>query len=119
MLNSSFTKKEHLKKGTLIRQVFDKGLPQRGRLINIYLLRENHRRGFNRVAFIVKKDLYNKKLVLRNRYKRILREAYRKTKYLLPSGFDIVILATGLKKDTKSLAVERELRDVFKKYIGK
>ena len=66
-----------------------------------------------------KDDLYNKKVVLRNRFKRLLREAYRKTKHLLLPGYDIVILATNIKKNTKSSAVEEEIANAFKKCIKK
>jgi len=78
MSDSSFTKKEHLRKADSIRHVFDKGLLYKAKSINIYLLKTDRETKFNQVAFIISKNLYNKKLVLRNRIRRILREAYRK-----------------------------------------
>ena len=119
MGQASFTKKEHLKDASSIRNVFDKGVSSRGRLIKLFLLKRQTNSHINRVAFIVRKDLYNKKIVLRNRFKRLLREAYRKTKHLLPYGYDIVILATNIKKDTKSTLLEEEVANVFKKSIKK
>ena len=117
MKQGTFAKRERLKKNSSIKQVFDKGVPSKGRLINIYLLETDS--GINRAAFLVRKNLYNKKSVLRNRFRRVLREAYRKTKHMLPTGHDIVILATRINKSTRSEAVERELNHVFKKYSKK
>ncbi|MFC1667109.1 ribonuclease P protein component [Candidatus Omnitrophota bacterium] len=115
MKQNSFTMKEHLKKNDLIRDVFDKGAPFKCSLTHIYLLKRNTGSHLNRVAFISRKRLHNKKAVLRNRFRRLLREAYRKTKHLLPGGYDIVILGTNLKKHTKSTAIEREITNAFKK----
>jgi len=119
MKKSSFKKEEHLKKNDSIKYVFDKGIPFKGRLINIYILKRDHGALINRAAFIIRKRIYSKKIVLRNRFRRVLRESYRKTKHLLSPGHDIVILANALKKDTKSDAVEKEMAYVFKKHIKK
>jgi len=119
MTIGSFTKKEHLKKNNAIKAVFDKGISSKGRLIKVYLLKKETGPFINRAAFVIRKGSYNKKAVLRNRFKRLLREAYRKTKRLLPAGYDIVILAVNLKQYTKSIAVEKDMADVFKKYLKK
>lgn len=119
MKKNSFARKEHLRKSDLIERVFVKGLSFKGRLINTYLLKKETDPNINRVAFIIRKNLYNKKIVLRNRFRRLLRESYRKTKHLLPRGYDIVILATGIKEDTKSNMIEQEIANVFKSRIKK
>jgi len=119
MVRSSFTKKEHLKKNKSIREVFDKGICLKGRLFKIFLLKRETGSSVNRVAFVIRKDLYNKKSVLRNRFKRLLREAYRKTKHLLLDGYDIVILATGIRKNTKSAVLEKDMVNVFKTRLKK
>ena len=115
----SFARKERLKKASLISGVFDKGVFLKGRLVNIYLLKRDTDLPVNRAAFIIKKNLHNKKLVLRNRFRRLLREAYRKTKHLLPQGYDIVILAKNVKPHTSSVLLEEDLANVFKKYVEK
>ncbi len=115
----SFARKERLKKASLISNVFDKGVFLKGRLVNIYLLKRDIDPPVNRAAFIIKKNLHNKKLVLRNRFRRLLREAYRKTKHLLPQGHDIVILAKNVKPHTGSVLLEADLANVFKKYVEK
>jgi len=119
MAQNSLKSEESLKRYSLIREVFDKGTPTRGRLTTIFLLKRVTNSAINKAAFIPKKNLYNKKIVLRNRFRRILREAYRKTKHLLPGGYDIVILATKVNKKTKSIAIEREIQNAFKKCVKK
>ncbi len=117
MKTNSFTRKERLKKSSLIKDVFDKGVPFKRKSITVFLLKnktaDSH---INRVAFTSRKSLY-KTLVLRNTIKRLLKEAYRRTKALLPTSYDIVILATNIKKATKSTVLEKEMRDVFKENI--
>ncbi|MFH1853808.1 MAG: ribonuclease P protein component [Candidatus Omnitrophota bacterium] len=107
---------ERLKKNNDISRVFDQGTPFKGRLVSVFMGR-GAKVHTNRAAFVIKKSLYNKKLVLRNRFRRIIREAYRNSKFLLLPGHDIVILANRVDKNTKSTAVEQELKYVFKKYI--
>lgn len=118
MNSKALPRKEHLKKDSDIRRVFDKGVRFKGRLITVFILREASSRT-NRAAFIIKKSIYNKKTVLRNRFRRIIREAYRNSKFLLFPGHDIIILSGRLDKNTKSTAVQKDLSDVFKKYIEK
>ena len=115
MKRATFSRKEHLKKNSLIKEVFDRGVSFRARLIKIYILKRDPGERLNRVAFIIQRQAYKKSLVLRNRFRRILREAYRKTKHLLSPGHDIVILANNVRKDTRSITIEKEIKDVFKK----
>ena len=115
----SFDKKESLKKHEEINNVFKKGLVVKGRLVTVFLLKIKLDRSTNRVAFTVKKTLYNKKSVVRNRIRRLLREAYRKTKYLVDPCYDIVLLATNITRDTKYKQLEREVASVFKSSIKK
>jgi len=148
---NSFPLKERLKKNDAIKAVLDNGICYRAKSVNIYILKKTIGDGrdrplLNRAAFICKKSLHQKKAVLRNRIRRMLREAYRKTKHVLPAGLDIVIVATrvnpvreprslmvcadggskppasfsnGVNQATLSSGIERELQDVFKKYTGK
>jgi ribonuclease P protein component len=115
---NSFSKKESLKKNRAIKAVLDNGICHRSKSINVYILK---RPGIdiNKAAFICKKALHQKKSVLRNRIRRILKEAYRRTKYILPAGYDIVIVGTKIIHSTFSADIERELLDVFKKYSKK
>lgn len=119
MQKKSFKTKEHLKKNTEITKVFDKGALFKSKLVNIYLFKRDTPSGVNRVAFLLRKGLYNKSTVTRNRFRRILREGYRKTKYILAPGHDIIILAKNITRETRSTIIEQELADVFKKIVKK
>ena len=115
MSANSFLIKERLKKNNAIKTVLDHGVCRKSKSINVYVFKRPDF-GVNKAAFICKKALHQKKSVLRNRVRRILREAYRKTKHILPAGHDIIIVGTRITKDTLSVAIEREVLDVFKKY---
>ncbi|MFA4991357.1 MAG: ribonuclease P protein component [Candidatus Omnitrophota bacterium] len=119
MASNSFSQKERLRKNSSIRGVFNKGVLYRAGLIDLYLLKRDDDPVVNRCAFICRKGLHQKKSVLRNRIRRVLREAYRKKKHLFPTGYDIVIIAKGVKEYTKSGLVEKEIADVFKKHVKK
>lgn len=118
MNDESFLRKERLKKASAIKGVLDNGVCHKSRSVNVYILKRPDA-VINKAAFICKKALHQKKSVLRNRIRRVLREAYRKTKYVLPAGYDIVIIGTRLTQNTLSSEIEREIIDVFKKYIKK
>lgn len=118
MNKESFSRKESLKKSGSIKAVLDNGICHKSKLVNVYILK---RQGIdiNKAAFICKKTLHQKKSVLRNRIRRILKEAYRQTKYILPAGHDIVIIGTKITPKTLSTEIKREILDVFQKYIKK
>ncbi len=115
---NSFSRKERLKKNDAIKAVLDHGICYRSKSINIYVLKRPDA-DVNKAAFICKKALHQKKSVLRNRVRRLLREAYRKTKHILPAGYDIVIIGTRIMKGALSREIEREIIDVFKTHIKK
>jgi ribonuclease P protein component len=118
MVKHSFLREERLKKNKDIKAVLDQGTCYKTKSVNIYILKRSDN-GFNRAGFICRKNLHQKKAVLRNRLKRVLREAYRSTKHVCPCGHDIVVLGTNLNKDTKSNILEREITDVFYKHSKK
>jgi ribonuclease P protein component len=115
---NSFSRKERLKKNDAIKAVLDRGICYRSKSINIYVLKRQDA-DVNKAAFICKKALHQKKSVLRNRVRRVLKEAYRKTRHIFPAGYDIVIIGTKITQATLSTEIEREIIDVFKKYIKK
>jgi ribonuclease P protein component len=118
MSANSFLVKERLKKNNAIKTVLDRGVCRKSKSINVYVFKRPDP-GVNKAAFICKKALHQKKSVLRNRIRRLLKEAYRRTKHVFPSGHDIVIVGTRVTKNTLSTEIEREIIDVFKKYIKK
>jgi ribonuclease P protein component len=118
MSANSFSIKERLKKNNAIKAALDNGVCCKSKSINVYVIKR-HDAGVNKAAFICKKALHQKKSVLRNRIRRLLKEAYRKTKHIFPVGHDIVIVGTRVTKNTLSTEIEREIIDVFKKYTKK
>jgi ribonuclease P protein component len=115
---NSFSRKERLKKNDAIKTVLDRGICYRSKSINIYVLKKTDA-DVNKAAFICKKALHQKKSVLRNRVRRILKEAYRKTRHIFPAGHDIVIIGTKITQAVLSTEIEGEIIDVFKKHIKK
>ena len=115
---NSFSREERLKKNDAIKAVLDKGVCYKSGPVNVYILKRPDA-DTNKAAFICKKVLHQKKTVLRNRIRRILREAYRKTSCFLSAGNDIVIIGTKITKGMLSTEIERELAGVFKKHSKK
>ena len=115
----SLKEQELLKKNDQIKRVFDKGNSARGRLVTIILLEQNEAPGLNRVAFVPTRNSHRGKIVLKNRYKRVIKEAYRQVKKFLPVGYDTLILGTNINKHTKSTEIEKDLLSVFKKFSKK
>jgi len=115
MKKESFLRKERLKKNDSIKAVLDNGVCFKSRSVNIYILKRPDAEA-NKAAFICKKALHQNKAILRNRVRRVLKEAYRRKKSIFPAGHDIVIVGVKIAAETKSSVIEREILDVFKKY---
>lgn len=118
MNKESFLRAEHLKKSNDIKAVLDKGAYYKSGPVNVYILKRPDA-DTNKAAFICKKALHQKKTVLRNRIRRVLRESYRKTSHFLPLGNNVVIIGTKITKDMLSTEIERELASVFKRHSKK
>jgi ribonuclease P protein component len=89
--------------------------------------RKVHARYFT--AFILPNDVDKPRLgitvtrktgnsVERNRARRLVREAFRKTRWIAPIGVDIVINAKRLLVDAKSREVEREFVAFWERMLG-
>jgi len=89
-------KQHRLKKQKDFEKIFEQGRGARQEEIIIRFL--PNQKEFSRFGFIVSKKV-SKKAVIRNRIKRLLREAIR---YILPDlkqGFDVVVIAlSGIEK---------------------
>ncbi len=114
----SFPREERLKKNNAIKAVLDNGVCYKAKSINIYILKSPES-AINRAAFICKKALHQNKSVLRNRIRRIIKDAYRRVKHIFPSGHDIVIIGTRISKGAKATEIELEIANVFKKHSKK
>ncbi len=82
-MQQSFTKQEKLKKSKLITQLFAEGKSINAFPIKLIYLQIDHQSPYKIQAGVSASKRNFKKAVDRNRIKRILREVYRKNKYLI------------------------------------
>jgi ribonuclease P protein component len=88
------------------RRVFQSGSAISNKYVVLrYLLRDDA--GDNRVAFVAGKSLGS--AVVRNRAKRLLREAYRRNKEKITQGYDIVVIARSSLKGRTYWEAEKRL----------
>ncbi|MBN2531717.1 MAG: ribonuclease P protein component [Spirochaetales bacterium] len=83
----SLTRKERLCKRNDIKRLFKEG--KRARYKGLYLLYRENKYEINRITVVAKKGFQN--AVIRNRQKRLVKEAYRHLKLIIKSGYDIII----------------------------
>ncbi len=87
-MGQGFSKKERLRKRKEFQLVFDKGKRYGNDQLKIYALSNGN--SVSRLGLVVGRKFGNSPR--RNRFKRILREAYRLNKNLLSNGVDIVVI---------------------------
>ena len=75
---------------------------------HLVLLYRKNGLSFNRKAFLASKKVGNS--VCRNRARRLMREAFRKTEAELPTGYDFLLIARHTILDCKCDQVENSLR---------
>ena len=105
-MEQGLKKEERLCKRFQFERVYKEGMSFSGKIIRLEILAN----GFctNRVGFAARK--MRVKLCLRRRIKtRLLREAYRRNKYRIEQGFDIVLVARENLGNLKLQEVEGEL----------
>lgn len=96
-----------LQKSKDIKTVIEKGARYRGRHLQLSALHTNG--ATSRFAFIVSNKI-SKKATVRNRAKRLMREATRSLLPQINSGYDIIVWASyGIEKGTKALIQEELL----------
>ena len=79
----------------------------------LVLLTRKNGLSYNRKAFLASKKVGNS--VCRNRARRLMKEAFRKTEAELPVGYDFLLIARHDILDCKCQQVEQTLRAVCKK----
>jgi len=112
-------KEQRLKSTSDFRRVFNLGKRFRGQAINVYVAPNTM--NTNRLGIVVA-SRYFKQANTRNRIKRLIREAFRKNKEALKTGFDFVIeknknapKAGNLKEYTQDiLLLGQKLETLFK-----
>lgn len=114
-----------IKENHLYNKAYTKGKRFFGRYVKVFVLKDlkakqimlanPEKQYLNRIGISVSKK--NGIAVVRNRIKRIIREAYRaiEKQDLLRDGYLVVISAKNEAADVKSTDIERELRYAFRK----
>ncbi len=110
--DEGFPKKERLVKTGDFRRVYKEGRSVRKEAFILYYLTNNLSR--NRFGIVIGARNV-KRANKRNRIKRLFREAYRKTKNKLKTGFDIVI---SVKKERPPTAGYSDIEKIFLKLAG-
>jgi ribonuclease P protein component len=109
----SFPKREHLVKTKDFRRAYKEGACFKKEPLALYRVANNL--GENRVGFAVSARSI-KLAARRNRIKRLLREAYRKTKNELRQGFDIVF---SVRKNPAGPIKYEHLKKIFLELAGR
>ena len=79
----------------------------------LVLLTRKNGLSYNRKAFLASKKVGNS--VCRNRARRLMKEAFRKTEAELPVGYDFLLIARHTILDCKCQQVEDSLRAAYRK----
>jgi len=95
-----------------IPEVLRRGIQLRGEGVD-FVYKKNRDPGFSRFAFIVSVKV-DKRATVRNRMKRLLREAVQRIVSGFPKGIDGVLVVRGKLPDSKA-EVEVIVRAVFRK----
>ena len=101
----TFTRAERLQHGWQFRHVYDNGNNAKGRLLVVYALAGTEEP--NRVGMVSSRRVGN--AVVRNRARRLLREAYRLHKHKLRHPLQLVMLARTAIRDRKLRDIETEM----------
>jgi len=108
----SFPKSKRLVRGRQFKDVLDRGLRISDRVLTLYMAQNDC--GYPRLGVSVGKFWGN--AVMRNRLKRLLREAFRQSQDQIPAGFDYVLMISrrwgksdksGPKEAVKQLTFEQ------------
>ena len=108
----SFPKSKRLVRGRQFKDVLDRGLRISDRVLTLYMAQNDC--GYPRLGVSVGKFWGN--AVMRNRLKRLLREAFRQSHDQIPAGFDYVLMISrswgksdksGPKEAVKQLTFEQ------------
>ena len=104
-------KPEVLRKQEDFTRLYKKGRSSGSKAL-VLLTRKNGL-SYNRKAFLASKKVGNS--VCRNRARRLMKEAFRKTEAELPVGYDFLLIARHAILDCKCQQVEESLRMACKK----
>ncbi|MCK4913927.1 MAG: ribonuclease P protein component [Planctomycetes bacterium] len=89
MKQLTFKKKQRLVSNEQFKNVLANKISFRNELLTMYIARNDC--GYSRLGVSVGK-VYDKRAVVRNRLKRLLREAFRQNQEQIPAGFDYLLM---------------------------
>ncbi len=122
-MQQSFTKQERLKKNKLIEQLFAEGKSIKVYPIKLIYLQIDHQSPYKIQAGVSASKRNFKKAVDRNRIKRLLREVYRKNKYLIYDSKHtkkhIFMFIYQGKTEPDYSILEEKMKRVLKNFLAK
>ncbi len=113
-MDQGFSRKERLRKRKEFQQVFDKGEKYGNDQLKVYALSNGD--SVSRLGLVVGRKFGN--APRRNRFKRILREAYRLNKSLLSNGADIVVVPRPGLTELTLKAIEENFKIILMQIDG-
>jgi len=113
-MDQSYPSSAHLKSSERISEVYQSGEKLKQGFLLLFYLPSNE--SGHKIAFAVPKRKISS-AVRRNRIKRLMREAFRKHKALLPQGksYDMVLLFLG-DEPPESLRLEKSYQKLWEKW---
>ncbi len=103
-------KKYKVRSNREYRKIYDHGTSKANKLLVLFI-KENGL-GYNRVGFTVTKKVG--KAVVRNRVRRLMKEAYRQHELKNPTGYDLIFLSRVNCKDATYKEVNSAVRHILK-----
>ncbi len=120
-MQSTFKKEEKLKKKKLIGQLFARGRSLSAFPVKLIYLQTDHDSHYKIQAGVSVSKRNFKKAVDRNRIKRLLREVYRKNKYLIyefehTKKHIFMFIYVGKKEETYAV-LEEKMKQLINKFL--
>ena len=122
-MRNTFSKEEKLKKKNLITELFASGKSASVFPLRMIYLENDHDSPFKVQAGVSVSKRNFKSAVDRNRIKRLMRESYRKNKYLIYNDKDtkkhILMLIYQAKSEVSYQEMEEKMIDLIQKFLLK
>lgn len=122
-MRNTFGREEKLKKKTLITELFTSGKSVSAFPLKMIYLEYDHDSSFKIQAGVSVSKRNFKNAVDRNRIKRLMRESYRKNKYLIYKDEDtkkhLIMFIYQAKTEVAYEQMEKKMTQVIKKFLQK
>ena len=103
---------DSLKKNQDFQAVYNNGTSRADSLLVLYVLKKEGQEK-SRVGISVSKKVGNS--VKRNRARRLMRESYRQLKDIVPTGYDIIIIARNTITGRSFSEVDNSMKHAFRR----